>query len=67
MDGPQPGDPTEAEIEQRAAEVRRRWSVKQEILRWTGPRPCWRTPIISTGDVQGELLEEILGDTLAAP
>ncbi len=60
-------NPTRKEIEQRCAEVQAQWTPVVRANRWTGPAPGWRTPIISTGDVQAVFLESLEPDRLAAP
>jgi hypothetical protein len=60
--GPQPSDPTEEEISERAAEVRARWSPQEEKSRLVGVAKKsrgWKPPVIERGEIEAPSFSRI--------
>jgi hypothetical protein len=58
--GPQPVDPTEKEIEERAREVREKWTAQDRKKRQVGGgRKRWKPPVIEIGEIEAPSFSRI--------
>lgn len=56
-DGPQPGDPSPAEIRKRCKQIQKGWSARQKRKRGSGGRvrQPWVLPIVEVSDILDRL------------